>query len=145
MLLVWCGVSFYYSYSGCNWAHRSIGYPFDVTDEEEDAGEDAREDAKEDAKEYLIKLFILGIHLLVFGVALILILSDTHAFDLGLDSLWCTLIFCFIYLMIFPTRYGFICCQYWSDPKKLARLVKGCDCMVMNGLGFMNCFYELLH
>ena len=137
MLLVWCGLSLYYHSFGTNWAHGFIGCPVDATGKEEDTAEDENED-----EIWFTMYCIHGIHVSVFVVLFILIVTDTHVFDLGLASSWCAFIFGSIYLLIFPTRYGLLLCQYRRDPEKLNRVLKGCDGIVMDGFGFMNCGTE---
>jgi len=128
VLLVWCGLPFYYHYFGTIWAHGLIGCPVDATDKDEIR-----------STMYCIQ----GIHVSILVVFLLmLIVTDTHVFDLGLASSWCACIFGSIYILVFPTRYMLLLCKYRRDPEKLNRLLKGCDGIVMDGFGFMSCHTE---
>ena len=47
--------------------------------------------------------------------------------------------------MIFPVRYALMFCRYSSDLAKLTRFLKGCDCIVNDGIGFMTSPTEAIY
>jgi hypothetical protein len=132
MLLVWCGLSLYYTYLGSNWADRIIGCPADASDNEEDTKE------TEKRRKKTMMIFAIS-HFSVLLFIFTCVATNTHLFDLDLDSLSSTLMFGCIYLLIFPTRYFLLWIHCKRDAKNLSNFLEGCDVIVFDGFGVLSC------